>query len=62
MSACNPSDEDIEDMDNLRHMLGIAWNIPKRRWGYRNYYASNSPSQAPLPRTKTRLRLRGLRR
>ena len=30
-----------EDMDNLRHMLGVANNVPKKRWGYRNYYASS---------------------
>ena len=28
----------VGDIDNLRHMLGIASNIHKRDWGYRNYY------------------------
>lgn len=28
----------VEDMDNLRHMLGVGPNIPKRNWCYRNYF------------------------
>jgi hypothetical protein len=32
------SAEIIEDMDNLRHMLGAGSDIPKRNWGYRNYF------------------------
>lgn len=41
MSTCNPSDTDIEDMDNLRHMLGIGWHIRTKHWGFRNYFASS---------------------
>ena len=36
----NPSSEiRAEDRDNLHHMLGVGAHIPKRRWGFRNYYA-----------------------
>lgn len=56
MNTCNPSDTDIEDMNNLRHMLGIGRHIPKKQWGFRNYFAaaiSDMPSM-------TRLELAGL--
>lgn len=29
-----------DDLDNLRHMLGVDERIHKRNWGYRNYYAA----------------------
>lgn len=29
----------IEDMDRLRHMLGINFERSVRRWGNRNYYS-----------------------
>lgn len=45
-----------EDMRNLRHMLGVARNVPKKQWGYRNYYAS-SVSDMPSMR---RLEVAGL--
>jgi hypothetical protein len=28
-----------DDMNNLRHMLGIAVHIQKKKWGYRNRFA-----------------------
>jgi len=28
----------VEDMDNLRHMLGIDLSQPKKTWGYRNFF------------------------
>lgn len=28
----------VEDMDRLRHMLGIDLERSVKRWGYRNYY------------------------
>lgn len=28
----------VEDMNNLRHMLGVGSHIPKRQWGYRNHF------------------------
>lgn len=28
----------VADMNNLRHMLGVGSHIPKRDWGYRNYF------------------------
>lgn len=28
----------VEDMNNLRHMLGIGSHIPKKDWGFRNYF------------------------
>jgi hypothetical protein len=30
----------LEDPENLRHMLGIGKHIPKKDWGYRNYFAA----------------------
>ena len=33
--------EMIEDIDNLRHMLGARPTDSKRDWGYRNYYCAN---------------------
>jgi len=31
----------IQDMDNLRHMLGVCSERPRKRWCYRNYFNSN---------------------
>lgn len=31
----------IEDMDNLRHMLGVGDHVRKKDWCYRNYYNAN---------------------
>ncbi len=28
----------VEDMNNLRHMLGIGSHIPAKDWGSRNYF------------------------
>lgn len=28
----------VTDMNNLRHMLGVGSHIPKKQWGYRNYF------------------------
>jgi hypothetical protein len=33
--------EVVEDMDNLRHMLGAKSTDKMRDWGYRNYYCAN---------------------
>lgn len=49
-------DISAEDRGNLRHMLGIASNVPKKQWGYRNYYAS---SVSDMP-SMTRLEAAGL--
>lgn len=32
------SEEIVKDMDILRHTLGVGSHIPKRDWGYRNYF------------------------
>lgn len=29
-----------EQLDNLRHMLGIGSHLKKRFWGYRNYFCA----------------------
>lgn len=29
----------VEDMDRLRHMLGVETRYPPSRWGFRNYYS-----------------------
>lgn len=31
-----------EDMDSLRHMLGVSKNRSKNLWGFRNYFAAGS--------------------
>lgn len=46
-------DISAEDMDNLRHMLGIARNVPKKQWGYRNYYASSVSDMPSMTRLET---------
>ncbi len=56
MSAGNPSHVSAEDMENLRHMLGVGRHIPKRQWGFRNYYA---PSAGDMPSMR-RLEAAGL--
>lgn len=28
----------VEDMNNLRHMLGMGSHIPQKDWGSRNYF------------------------
>jgi hypothetical protein len=33
-----PSNQMVEDLDNLRHMLGVASNTKARDYGSRNYY------------------------
>jgi hypothetical protein len=33
-----PAEKTIEDMDTLRHMLGVGEHIKKANWGYRNYF------------------------
>jgi hypothetical protein len=37
----NYMDLDKNDLDNLTHMLGAQSHIPKRDWGYRNFYAAS---------------------
>lgn len=29
-----------EDLDNLRHMLGVRKDKPRARWGYRNHFCA----------------------
>ena len=39
----------VEQMDILRHMLGMASNVPKKQWGFRNYFnAGAGPDQDEL--------------
>lgn len=44
---------EIEDMDNLRHMLGVSERAPR---GYRNYFVAGGKDVASMER----LRARGL--
>lgn len=30
----------LDQMDTLRHMLGMASNVPMKDWGWRNYFNS----------------------
>lgn len=47
--SANPS-HIVEDMDNLRHMLGVGSNIRKRDWGYRNYYNASEQDAVSMRR------------
>jgi predicted mannosyl-3-phosphoglycerate phosphatase (HAD superfamily) len=40
--------ETVDDMNNLRHMLGVGSHIPKRDWGYRNYFNAG-PGHHDMP-------------
>jgi hypothetical protein len=31
----------LQDLENLRHMLGVRNDVPRKRWCYRNYFNSN---------------------
>ena len=42
-----------EDMENLRHMLGISQRTPRNQWGYRNYYASSISDMPSMARLET---------
>jgi hypothetical protein len=50
--------EIVGDVENLRHMLGVASNIHKRDWGYRNYY--NTSDSGPACDSMKRLQALGL--
>jgi len=39
-----------DDMDSLRHMLGVRTHEKKRTWGYRNYFAAGAGSIASMER------------
>lgn len=32
------------DVEKLRHMLGVGDHIPRKRWGYRNYFVTDPRS------------------
>jgi hypothetical protein len=38
----------VDDMNNLRHMLGVGSHIPKRDWGFRNYFNAG-PGHSDMP-------------
>jgi hypothetical protein len=40
----------IEDLDNLKHMLGVSEYTPKRQWGYRNYFACGKTDELSMER------------
>ena len=48
----------VADMDNLRHMLGMASNIKPRDYGFRNYY--NTSDGGPDNDSMRRLESMGL--
>ena len=35
-----------DDLDNLRHALGIDLCSPRRAWGYRNYFVTTHDDQS----------------
>lgn len=42
---------EVEDMDNLRHMLGVSQRTPR---GYRNYFVAGGKDVASMERLRTR--------
>lgn len=48
----------LEQMEILRHMLGMATNVPMKQWGWRNYY--NSPDAGPDLEALDALKAQGL--
>lgn len=53
-----PAETIVNDIDNLRHMVGAKPNIHKRDWGFRNYY--NSSDTGPDVDSMKRLQAMGL--
>jgi hypothetical protein len=50
--------ETVQEMEILRHMLGVGSHIPKRFWGSRNYFnADEGHADMPILR---RLEAKGL--
>lgn len=39
-----------EDIDNLRHMLGVQANLHERAWGYRNYFCPGGDNVKSMER------------
>lgn len=37
-----------DDMDSLRHALGITASRPRKLWGFRNYYCGHTPGMDRL--------------
>ena len=48
-----PSETIVADLENLRHMLGIASNTKPRDYGYRNYF--NTSADTPDGKSMQRL-------
>lgn len=48
--SCNEqlAAQTVADMDILRHMLGVGSHIPKKDWGYRNYFNAG-PGHSDMP-------------
>jgi len=42
-----------EDLDKLRHMLGVDSRKSQRQWGYRNYYASSKGDEPAMRRLQS---------
>ncbi len=39
-----------QDIDHLRHMLGVGTHIKMRSWGYRNHFASSKRDEPSMER------------
>ena len=37
-----------DDMDDIRHALGIDNRRPRKQWGFRNYYCGHTPGMERL--------------
>ena len=40
----------VEDMNNLRHMLGIGSHVTRKNWGFRNYFDSGESDMPSMLR------------
>lgn len=39
-----------DDIENIRHMVGMGHYIPRGRWGFRNYFAAGGSQIAEMAR------------
>lgn len=50
MTANTQESLTADDLDNLRHMLGVSEMYKKNQWGFRNYYACSKSSEKSMRR------------
>lgn len=50
---------ELEDLNKMRHALGICERTPRKRWGYRNHYSTNTDDPSMRRLTEAGLVWRG---